>query len=96
MQSPRRRAHLKASAAQTIEENNMTALYIILAAVLATVFLWLFLIAPGSAGGMEKYKNVKYAHRGLHGTVGGDEPAAENSLTAFARAVDAGFGIELL
>ena len=95
MQSPRRRAHLKASAAQTIEENNMTALYIILAAALATVFLWLFLISPGSTVGMEKYKNVKYAHRGLHGTVGSDEPAAENSLTAFARAVDAGFGIEL-
>ncbi|MBQ7363087.1 MAG: glycerophosphodiester phosphodiesterase [Clostridia bacterium] len=39
---------------------------------------------------MEKYKSVRFAHRGLHG-----EGAVENSLTAFSRACDAGFGIEL-
>ena len=56
---------------------------------------WLFLIAPGDDSGMESFKNVKYAHRGLHGAVGYDEFAAENSLTAFKRAKEHGFGIEL-
>ena len=36
------------------------------------------------------YRGVNFAHRGLHG-----EGAAENSLSAFRRAVEAGFGIEL-
>ena len=51
---------------------------------------YLFLIMRGRGLGIEKYKNVKFAHRGLHG--GG---CAENSMTAFGKAVDAGFGIEL-
>ena len=73
----------------------MTIWYIILALVIITC-TWLFFIAPGDDSGMEKFKNKKYAHRGLHGTVGGyDKPAAENSLTAFARAKEHGFGIEL-
>lgn len=72
----------------------MIALYIgIPLAVL--LGLWIFLIAPGSARGMDKFKNVKYAHRGLHGTVDADSFAAENSLTAFSRAAERGFGIEL-
>ena len=36
------------------------------------------------------YRGVNLAHRGLHG-----EGAAENSLTAFRRAKEAGFGVEL-
>lgn len=73
----------------------MIALYILL--ILVILFCtWLFLIAPGDDSLMEKFKNVKYAHRGLHGTVGGyEDSAAENSLTAFARAKEHGFGIEL-
>lgn len=73
----------------------MVFVYILLAAVI--IFCtWLFLISPGDDKGMEKFKNKKYAHRGLHGTVGGyDEYAAENSLTAFRRAKEHGFGIEL-
>ena len=39
---------------------------------------------------MEAFKNVRYAHRGLHNDV-----IPENSMEAFARAVDAGYGIEL-
>ncbi len=51
---------------------------------------WIYLIAPGSKRGMDEFIGVKFAHRGLH-----DSKYAENSLSAFARAVDAGFGIEL-
>ncbi|MBE6536934.1 MAG: glycerophosphodiester phosphodiesterase [Ruminococcaceae bacterium] len=72
----------------------MVFLYILLALIIL-ICTWLFLISPGDDSGMEKYKNVKYAHRGLHGTVGYDEFAAENSLTAFKRAKEHGFGIEL-
>lgn len=73
----------------------MVFLYIFLGIVILFC-TWLFLISPGDSEGMDKFKNVKYAHRGLHGTVGGyDKNAAENSLTAFARAKEHGFGIEL-
>ena len=54
----------------------------------AAVFL--VLIAPGKRGDIEKYKKVKYAHRGLH-----NAERAENSMSAFRAAVEAGFGIEL-
>ena len=39
---------------------------------------------------MERYKSVKFAHRGLH-----DGGRAENSLSAFSAAVAKGYGIEL-
>ena len=39
---------------------------------------------------LEKYMGVKYAHRGLHG-----DGIAENSMSAFRAAKEAGFGIEL-
>ena len=39
---------------------------------------------------MDAFKNVRYAHRGLH-----DDEIPENSMEAFARAVEAGYGIEL-
>ena len=66
---------------------------IITAAVLLSVAVWLFLIAPKNTTEMNKYKTVRYAHRGLHGEVGGG--AAENSITAFRLAVEHGYGIEL-
>ena len=72
----------------------MIALYISIP-VVALIGLWLFLIAPKKNKSMDRYKSVKYAHRGLHGAVGADSFCAENSMTAFKRAVDRGFGIEL-
>ena len=71
----------------------MPALYILIP-VVVIIGIWLFLIAPVKNKKMDYYKTVKYAHRGLHGTVGAESFAAENSLTAFSRAVEHGFGIE--
>ena len=73
----------------------MHPVYIVLI-VLASILLllggmWLYMIWPGKRRPeMEKYKSVKYAHRGLH-----DENKAENSMSAFAAAKEKGFGIEL-
>ncbi len=51
----------------------------------------IYTIAPGKKRTeTEKYKSVKFAHRGLHG-----DGCAENSLSAFAKAKALGFGIEL-
>ena len=66
-------------------------LVILAALVLAVVCIRLFLLCPGKRKGiMDKYKNVKYAHRGYHG-----EGRAENSISAFRAARDMGYGIEL-
>lgn len=63
----------------------------LLAFLLLSFLLFLFLIGTGKRKGiMDKYKGVKYAHRGLH-----DRHRAENSMSAFRAAVEAGFGIEL-
>ena len=52
---------------------------------------FLYLSAPGRRPRvMEKYKKIKYAHRGLHG-----ESIPEKSLAAFAEAKRAGYGVEL-
>ena len=89
---PKRQAYSKALMLITI--NMKTAVIVILsvlAFLLLSFSLYLFLIKPSSRReGMRKYKNLKYAHRGLHG--GG---VAENSMTAFALAKERGFGIEL-
>ena len=59
--------------------------------LLLSFLLFLLLIKPsGRREMMEKYKSLKFAHRGLH-----DATRAENSLSAFAAAADAGFAIEL-
>ncbi len=59
--------------------------------VLAVLFLiYLFLVAPKNRKEMSKHKNNLYAHRGLH-----NDERAENSMSAFRAAVDAGYGIEL-
>ena len=65
---------------------------IVLASILVLAGgVWLYMIWPGkNRSEMEKYKHVKYAHRGLH-----DENKAENSMSAFAAAKEKGFGIEL-
>ena len=55
------------------------------------LLLALYMISPGKKRSeMEKFKEIKYAHRGLH-----DSTRAENSLSAFAKAKEMGFGIEL-
>lgn len=58
------------------------------------ILLYLLAIMPGMLGRPDTtpFQGWLYAHRGLHenGTA-----APENSLEAFRRAVDAGFGIEL-
>ena len=65
--------------------------FIIIFAVLAFLFaFYLFLMAPKKTKDMEKYKNKYYAHRGLH-----NSERAENSMSAFRAAVEAGYGIEL-
>ncbi len=68
----------------------LIVLICVLSAVLLCFVLFLVLIAPGKAKSIGEYKNVKFAHRGLH-----DESKAENSMSAFRAAVLAGFGIEL-
>lgn len=62
---------------------------LLLAGLIALLFVWA--VKPGTRKcGIEKYTGVKFAHRGLHGA-----GVAENSMTAFRLAKEAGFGIEL-
>lgn len=73
----------------------MKTAIIITASVFAALVLFfaifLFLIKPGGRKEItERYRGQRFAHRGLHG--GG---VAENSMTAFRAARDAGYGIEL-
>ena len=71
----------------------MTVLIIIIA--LAAVFaLYIFLIAPGRLpkAAPAALWQARYAHRGLHDK---QDTLPENSLAAFAAAVEAGYGIEL-
>lgn len=62
--------------------------------VLGGLFVFLFFyfaILPGGRNDeMQRYRFRRFAHRGLHG-----EGIEENSLTAFKRAMEGGFGIEL-
>ena len=69
----------------------MSVLLWILICLAILAGLYLFLIAPGrDRPDASALMGWLYAHRGLHG---GDVP--ENSLAAFSRAVEAGYGIEL-
>lgn len=64
-----------------------------LAILLIILILTLYILAVrGRTGhaGLPALRGWSYAHRGLHGN-----GAAENSMTAFRRAKEAGFGIEL-
>lgn len=70
----------------------LTTLFVILAAATAVCLVFVFLMAPErrARGGKIAPPTRFYAHRGLH-----DQSCPENSLNAFARAVAAGYGIEL-
>jgi len=72
--------------------NPLVIALICVLSILTLFFLvYLFLIKPGKRRAeIDKFKSLKYAHRGLHG-----DGVAENSLSAFRAAVEAGFGIEL-
>lgn len=73
----------------------MIYVFIPLACILFFFLIWLFLLAPGRLPQIpmaERLWKAAYAHRGLH-TKDGAIP--ENSLPAFAAAVDAGYGMEL-
>ena len=67
--------------------------WVIGAAALAAA-LWLFLIAPGKVSPETRapFGGRAYAHRGLYEP---DQSVPENSLPAFRRAAEAGYGAEL-
>ena len=69
-------------------------LIVIIACLLLFAGLYLLLIMPRvlHKADASAFKNVLYAHRGLHDNA---SAAPENSMAAFQKAVDAGFGIEL-
>lgn len=66
----------------------------ILAAPAALTGIYLLAIMPRMTGkpDMTPFKEKMFAHRGLHDN---HSKAPENSMAAFKKAVDAGFGIEL-
>ncbi len=65
----------------------------VLIILLAVCALYLFLIAPAKYDGDASFfSSVFYAHRGLHD---GNEQVMENSLKAFQKAIDHGYGMEL-
>ena len=69
----------------------MTVLYILLGVLCALILLYLLLfVRPKGRKPEDDRLLCEYAHRGLH-----DDTVPENSLQAFAKAADAGFGIEL-
>ncbi|MBP5653206.1 MAG: glycerophosphodiester phosphodiesterase [Lachnospiraceae bacterium] len=69
-------------------------MWIVLLVIVIILGLVCFLVAPGR--GCEKtrqdFYHLNLAHRGLHTK---DKKVPENSLAAFGRAADAGYGIEL-
>jgi len=70
----------------------MVILYIGLGVIFAAA-AYAFLVAPGRMPReADALWRKHYAHRGLHSA---DQSVPENSLAAFGRAVDAGYGIEL-
>ena len=69
----------------------LTCIILFLLGILA---FWLFAIAPQmhNRPDMRTWEKYDYAHRGLHNWEAG---LPENSLPAFAKAVEGGFGVEL-
>ncbi|HKM34593.1 MAG TPA: glycerophosphodiester phosphodiesterase family protein [Lachnospiraceae bacterium] len=71
-----------------------TALFVIICIVIVALVLYLFLIMPRMLNRPDgtPFQGFLYAHRGLHDNA---TEAPENSIRAFMKAVDAGYGIEL-
>lgn len=72
----------------------MTALYVALGVFVFVVIAYLLMIMPRMVGkpDTKPFKNHLYAHRGLFDN---ESDAPENSMKAFKKAVDAGFGMEM-
>ena len=68
----------------------LSVIGVLLLSLLVGLVMILYSVKPGKSSAAEKYRHVKFAHRGLHG-----EGVPENSMSAFIKARDAGFGIEL-
>ena len=68
----------------------MIVLYILLGVLFLLIMVYTVLVAPMPRKEMEKYHGARFAHRGLH-----DDTKAENSMSAFVAATEAGYGIEL-
>lgn len=66
--------------------------FILSLVLLAAVFLFLIFPARASREARAPFEHRAYAHRGLYSP---DQSVPENSLAAFRRAVDAGYGAEL-
>ena len=71
-----------------------TALFVIICIVIIVLVLYLFLIMPRMLNRPDRtpFLGVLYAHRGLHNN---QSDAPENSMNAFRKAIEAGYGIEL-
>lgn len=72
----------------------LTIGFICLICILVLAFLYLLMIMPRMVGRPDAatFRRWLYAHRGLHDNA---SDAPENSMRAFQKAVEAGFGIEL-
>ncbi len=69
----------------------MTVFLIILCVVLLLCVAFILAVKGQKSKEMEYFKKFKYAHRGLYNNI--DIP--ENSMSAFSKALDNGYGIEL-
>ena len=70
-----------------------TILLIFFIILLALFLLWCLLLLPRrNYPGWEQLSGVRYAHRGLHNA---EQDIPENSMAAFRKAVEHGFGAEL-
>lgn len=67
----------------------MPPIVVILIILLALSAIIVAAVFPGKKKNIDKFLNVKYAHRGLH-----DDTKAENSISAIKAAVENGYGIE--
>lgn len=72
----------------------MTLLLVLIILILLVVLLYVLAIMPrlSNAKAMQPFVGVLFAHRGLYDNAAG---IPENSLAAFKRAVEAGYGVEL-
>ncbi len=74
--------------------DKMTIIYTIIIIIAVLIFLYFLAIMPrlGNRKARRDFLGIYYAHRGLHDNA---SDAPENSLAAFKKAVEAGYGIEM-